>query len=210
MRVIRIIALVSAIFLSGRLANAQGLPTLPLGGYYINCPYSLNNIAFDYSLLEYQGHFWNSTWRASVAAFPLPPRTWYVPVGTSTLVSTDGQAKWLDPQVEVLCWIYNALDVVSTHDDPIRFSGSVVQCGSSTGGGNVGGTSFTDIGMDPGYDPYGTFDSDGGGSCGTGTSGDSGGGGFVCHTEYVYIEISYDGGVTWDGWWEGYATVCDS
>ncbi|HEX8245007.1 MAG TPA: hypothetical protein VF541_15970, partial [Longimicrobium sp.] len=71
-------------------------------------------------------------------------------------------------------------------------------------------TGFTDVGMDPGYDPYGTFDPSGG-ACGTPSSPSPGsnGGGLVCHTEYIYIEISYDGGLTWEGWWQGYATVCE-
>jgi hypothetical protein len=48
-------------------------------------------------------------------------------------------------------------------------------------------------------DPDGSFGSTGGG----GTSG-----GANCHDEYTVIEISYDDGVTWHKWWEGWATVC--
>jgi hypothetical protein len=52
--------------------------------------------------------------------------------------------------------------------------------------------------------------SGGTGSGGTGSGGESGGGGGSnCRTEYVVIEISYDGGNTWQTWYEGSVTVCD-
>jgi len=205
----RPVALVIAMFLGVDFAGAQGLPPLPPGGYYINCPYALNDIAFNYSLIYYEGHYWDTPWRATSAAFPLAPRTWYVPVGASTLISTDGKAKWDQPQIEVLCWIYNALDIITYHYDPYRFSGTVSPCESSSGGGGAGGTPFSGSAMAPEYDPYSSFDSGGGTSCsGTSGNGDSGSG-LVCHTEYIYIDISYDGGLTWEGWWEGYATVCE-
>jgi hypothetical protein len=31
----------------------------------------------------------------------------------------------------------------------------------------------------------------------------------VCWEEYVVIEISYDGGLTWQTYWSGWGTVCD-
>lgn len=212
MRALRNVTLFIATFLSLRGAAAQGLPELPPGGYYINCPSGLNNIAFDYSLLPYAGHYWDTEWRTTLWTFPLPSRNWYAPVGTSTLISTDGKARWEYPQIEVLCWIYNAMDILSRHYDPVRFSGTVKECGASGSGGDVSLTT-SDIGMDPSYDPYDTYDP-GGGSCeesggSGGTGGGTGGGGSVCHTEAITIEISYDDGMTWETWWEGYATVCE-
>jgi hypothetical protein len=52
------------------------------------------------------------------------------------------------------------------------------------------------------YAYYCDGDDDGGGG---------GGGGWtkVCSTEYIWIEISYDGGETWSTLWEGYAEVCE-
>jgi hypothetical protein len=48
------------------------------------------------------------------------------------------------------------------------------------------------------------------GGCGTGTGGGStGGGGMECHVEWIELEISYDGGITWHPFWEGYANVCE-
>jgi hypothetical protein len=59
-----------------------------------------------------------------------------------------------------------------------------------------------------GYDPFESQVSNGG--CGSsGGGGDPGTGGGNCHTEWVVIEISYDGGNTWQTYWEGTATVCE-
>lgn len=41
------------------------------------------------------------------------------------------------------------------------------------------------------------------------SGGGGGGGGSGCTWEYGVIEISYDGGVTWEVWWQGWYTVCD-
>lgn len=61
------------------------------------------------------------------------------------------------------------------------------------------------------YDPYSP--TQGGDGCdGTGPGGDPGessGSDSTCRTEYVFIEVSFDDGATWQIWWEGYATVCD-
>lgn len=42
--------------------------------------------------------------------------------------------------------------------------------------------------------------------CGGGGSGD--GGGYTCSWEWMEIEISYDGGQTWQTYWSGYGQVC--
>jgi hypothetical protein len=67
----------------------------------------------------------------------------------------------------------------------------------------------TDVTYEP-YDPdYGGSDDCGGSGSGGGGDGGSGAGsGSGCRTEYVYVEVSHDGGATWVTYWEGYATVC--
>ncbi len=52
--------------------------------------------------------------------------------------------------------------------------------------------------------PRGEGDGSGGGGGETGTGGSG-----SCRTEYVYVEVSLDGGNTWTVWWEGEATVCE-
>jgi len=147
--------------------------------------------------------------------FPQYGPVWYYGK-PNPVISDDGTKKWTNPSANVTCYtdwyyLYPTTNMDATFRWHINeYGGTVTSCDSG-GGGNVGGTGFTDIGMDPGYDPYGTYDP-GGGSCGEPgeTGSPSGGNGFVCHTEYIYIEISYDGGKTWEGWWQGYATICES
>jgi hypothetical protein len=81
-----------------------------------------------------------------------------------------------------------------------------------SGGGDDGGGGECETQLI--YDPTQPCPGGGGGGGGDGSggddgSGDGGGGGSNCHTEYIIIEISYDGGETWSVWWEGYATVCE-
>jgi hypothetical protein len=56
---------------------------------------------------------------------------------------------------------------------------------------------------DPGYD-----DGSSGAAGGCDDSGGAAPPGSYCHDEYVYIEISNDGGITWTTIWEGWAIVC--
>ena len=55
------------------------------------------------------------------------------------------------------------------------------------------------------YDPDDPCSSGGGG---TGGGGSGGGGGDNCHSEYVTIEVSTDGGNSWTTWFAGEAQVC--
>jgi hypothetical protein len=63
------------------------------------------------------------------------------------------------------------------------------------------------------YDPYSAGSTDNSG-CGTptddGTIGVGGGSstGSNCHTEYIYVDMSQDGGLTWTTIWEGETLVC--
>jgi hypothetical protein len=75
-----------------------------------------------------------------------------------------------------------------------------------SGGGDAGSCNSQII-YDPSTPPDQTCPGGGGGG-GTGGGGGSGPGGSTCTSEYIYIEISYDGGATWSVWWEGYASVC--
>jgi hypothetical protein len=124
-------ALALCLFFSVRPAAGQVLPPLPPGGYYISCPTAFNNVFYNYGYVEYQGHEWDSLWFASSSIATLPSLRWYKPPSSTTvLTSRDGRAKWYDPEVQVLCWIYNALDIIAYHYNPYAFRGRVV-CGFS-------------------------------------------------------------------------------
>lgn len=66
------------------------------------------------------------------------------------------------------------------------------------------------------YDPHGPVPAPDGDlrlSCGGGGNGDGGMGfnpdDFTCSWEYLTIEVTRDGGVTWEHYWSGWAQVCD-
>jgi hypothetical protein len=60
---------------------------------------------------------------------------------------------------------------------------------------------------DVNYDPFNPTapDCPGGG----GGGGDGDGGGVDCRSEYIVVEVSFDGGNTWILWWQGTALVCE-
>jgi hypothetical protein len=98
-------------------------------------------------------------------------------------------------------------------EDPITTPVFVRHSGGGAGGGGCeNDTQYTY----ETYDPYNAGLGDNTG-CGTGVSGSgtggSGGGGSGgatnCHTEYIYIDVSTDGGLTWTTIWEGDALVCE-
>jgi len=126
------------------------------------------------------------------------------------ITSRDGEARWYQPELYVRCTAtdkYFMGHIISTTE---RYSvlanrGEIVVCRGTTGlldepTGDYGG------GPSAAYDPYSRF----GGSNGCESQGSGGGGGntTTCWDEYIYVEISYDGGATWDTIWEGWAEVC--
>lgn len=85
-------------------------------------------------------------------------------------------------------------------------SGSGDGCGGGEGaGGGEYITSHDEIAVySSDYDPYASEP-----PCGGGTGGGGGGvPGFTCSYDYVTLEISKDGGQTWEVWWAGWTLVC--
>lgn len=134
----------------------------------------------------------------------------------SPAYSDDRTAVWRNPGVLAECsigWYYNpsgSFAYVEFLWHIVTYHGTVSQMG--------------DCGDDEiytgAYDPYfvgtptdtpvnGPCDDGGGPGGGGGGSGGGGAGGqLVCHFETVQLEISYDGGVTWDIYWTGLVNVC--
>lgn len=131
------------------------------------------------------------------------------------ITSLDGDARWYEPELYVRCTatdkfflghIISVTELYSVLDN----RGEVVVCrgrttlldepvGDYPGGGG---------GPDATYDPYNQFEGSSTGCESQSSSGGGGGGTAVCHDEYVYVEVSYDAGATWEVIWEGYAQVC--
>lgn len=130
-----------------------------------------------------------------------------------TPISADGRAKWIDPGHYTKCekqiWFVpgqpGRIERVRDKYTTVYTEGYAEEISVCSG---------PEIIREP-YDPYSpTGPNDPGDDCESpanpgGEGGGGGGGGMSCHTEYVIVEISNDGGATWEVYWEGYATVCE-
>lgn len=163
----------------------------------VPCPSRLNN-AFGYQAVAHQGHFFWSQWHSDLTNYPLPSYNWYHAYPNRDPVSDDERAIWKNARIQVHCWVYKAYWLMQWHYDIVARSGSVeANCDRSGGGEALWAEA---------YDPYAadaprslaTEDCDGDDSSG-------GGGGKDCTWVYADIQISYNGGRTWDTLWSGYA-----
>lgn len=113
-------------------------------------------------------------------------------------IDKTGQVRWVSAGLYVTCWY---IDLPWPMSDR-KVAQNEFELGHIE---NVGYACHDDsvefVDYDP-YDPDGDEDS----SCGPG----GGSGSDVdCRSEYVVVEISYDGGFTWSTLWEGFVTVCE-
>lgn len=150
------------------------------------------------------GGQWSVTWNtmrgqfgsAAYAGYPNPVK------------SVDGQKIWENPTAYVECWvdwyIENGGEQAYYRWHVLDYGGDVRDCTSSDSAGSSGrnGLPAEYDPYDP-YDPWGCSDPYEGGGGGQGE-----GGGAGCRVEYVFVDISYDGGNTWHTLWEGWASVC--
>jgi hypothetical protein len=126
-------------------------------------------------------------------------------------MSDDGGAKWTNPGVYVECtltWYYNPDGSVAYVDfrwHIISYSGNITE-------NDVCGGEDDDSIYVMSYDPYASgHDSieacDG--VAGSGGGADAGGLTPSCAWQWLELEISYDGGVTWQQLWTGWVQVCE-
>lgn len=96
----------------------------------------------------------------------------------------------------------------------VSFEGTVWRSGAGgdDGCGDAGGDWY----YTESYDPYDPAPEGGGDTVGTASCGGSGGGGagfdpgnYSCSWDYITVEISYDGGKTWEHFWSGWAQICE-
>lgn len=91
----------------------------------------------------------------------------------------------------------------------LSFEGTVWRVGDNGGdGGGCGGGEWYYM---ESYDPYAPEENAATASCGGGGGGggSDSGGNYSCYWDYITLEISYDGGQTWEHFWSGWAKVCD-
>jgi hypothetical protein len=155
----------------------------------------------------YQGKEFQTQWRSVNQATPLPSYNWYEATPDPNPRSTTGTSRWYGAKLQGHCTVERTPYYISYHTYPVAFEGTVRECGGGGGGGPWDATGIIDPPESDQFEPYDQWSEYG--DCG-GTGGEGGGGGSqACHEEYVYIEISYDNGLTWHKLWEGWATVCE-
>ncbi|HEX8213051.1 MAG TPA: hypothetical protein VF584_22945 [Longimicrobium sp.] len=165
------------------------------------------------SLTQFKGYYFNVFWQRSSEGFT--GQGFYRPQGGVVPVEAILQrVEWLAAGIVVACWrkpIRRPSGITSyvLKERIVDRIGRIVPHDSN---GDENGGMCHQLEDDP-YDPYSPTDDPGCPGPDSGGSTDGGGGGEgdkpACRTEYVLIEISYDNGVTWEVYWEGYATVCD-
>jgi hypothetical protein len=176
----------------------------------ITCPTPISGIG----PVPYQGRYWNSMNGPYVAVTRTLIKTRYrranlLPIAFASLDGARAAADWFEvgckpflgiPTFDIATFVPGNW-VVTYEPPPPDSGGGEGECETQfiydPSQGCPGGGNGDDGGGSGGDDP-----GDGGGS-------GTGGGGTSCHTEYVFIEVSYDGGSTWSTWWEGYANVCE-
>lgn len=153
---------------------------------------------FNHGVL-YEGYEFLTAWRSIIQTTPLPSRNWYEAASDPNPLSSDRRARWHGAQLEGYCTIERTPYYITYHTYPVAYRGNVRPCRSGGGGGSG---SYEDPLESFMYDPYTSE-----GECAEGAArGEIGGAG--CRVEYVYVEWSGDGGLTWQVIWEGFATVC--
>lgn len=127
------------------------------------------------------------------------------------VLSRDGAKIWDNPTAFVTCWIdwyEENFGLQAYYRWEIEdYGGEVRNCTSPRP------NTLPAVEYDTEYDPYQPYDPIGTSNCsnplgGNGGGGGAGGDGGGCRVEYVYVDISFDGGASWTLLWEGWATLC--
>lgn len=93
----------------------------------------------------------------------------------------------------------------------LSFEGTIWRAGDDDDGwgcGDGGGDRYC---MES-YDPYAPEPDEGAVTANCGGGGGGAGfdpGSYSCYWDYITLEISYDGGQTWQHFWSGWAQICD-
>ncbi|HEX8273359.1 MAG TPA: hypothetical protein VF615_12020 [Longimicrobiaceae bacterium] len=170
----------------------------------INCPTRLNDEVNDYQPVTHEnGRFW-SQWDSEVKSYPLPSKNWYRAYPVSSINSDDNGLRWHNARILVHCYEEKTIYYTRFHYHQIGSAGRVeiLQC-KADGGVDP----FLNEPYSTTYDPYATAGP--AGVVASDCSGDGGDTGAGCPSLFVTIEISYDGGSTWEPYWQGWVIFCD-
>jgi hypothetical protein len=194
------------------MSSADHLVAQVIRGHteYTVCPTPFRPIS---GITSHAGKLWYVTYHT----FPYQVGFAQYSALPSPAVSDDGKATWTDPGAYVECtntWYFNPNGSVAFVDfrwHVVDYRGEVTYTGS--------GACETDGGGDPvyitSYDPYAPVSDEHPGEvslqgCDGSTGGNSGsGGGRSCWWEWMTVEVSYNGGLTWETLWSGWGQVCE-
>lgn len=138
----------------------------------VPCEYSYAPSFYSYYGVEFEGQMFRSEWRSKRSDFPLPAWNWYYAYPNSTVVSNHGTHRWENAEIQVHCWVYRAMYVITHHRDHVASLGRLEEiCGEDNweeiemqayddGGSGSNSTVSTtcsgDGGGDPGRGPGGS------------------------------------------------------
>ena len=179
------------------------------------CPLVLNDNVDDYQPVknfdDWQYDF-RSVWFSVLKTTPLPSANWYHAYPNVDIADESHTVVWKDAQIQVHCFWEQTPFYSRLHYDQIGSSGRLIkECTGSSGGGVSGSGDWGDSEIaSTSYDPYSALDVDNGDCESPPVIDDSGGGAgrSDCRTEYLYVDVSTDGGLTWTTVWEGEVEVC--
>jgi hypothetical protein len=183
--------------------SASPLHGQTYGEWDVACPLYLTprfSAPFNHGVI-YQGKEFITRWRSVSQATPLPSYNWYEATPYANPLSTDGTSRWYGAKVEGHCTVDRNPYWVRYNVYPVAYDGQVRSCSNGAGGNWY---YITDP-LDESYEPYTSTEPES--DCNS-SGGGSGSAVVTCHDEYVYVEVSNDGGVTWEVIWEGWAQVC--
>jgi hypothetical protein len=193
---IRLLAGATVALLLGVASPALSQRTL-VGSEPTVCPPAFTPIS---GLTFHAGYAWSVMWTTSPGQIGSARYG-----GPASVTSTDGNAVWSLPGLLAECTI-DWYRLPNGHHDAYFHWHVVMYFGRVTRALDCTTDDEFDLASNsPSYDP---FDPAGAGCGEGGGSGDGATADLTCHTEYAFIEISTDGGVTWMVWWEGFVEVC--
>ncbi len=95
----------------------------------VPCEYSFSARFYSYYGVEFEGQMFMTQWRSKLGLdrAPLPSWNWYYAYPMRTVVSNNGKYRWEDAEIQVHCWVYRAMYVITHHRDHVASLGRLVE-----------------------------------------------------------------------------------
>jgi hypothetical protein len=93
----------------------------------VPCEYGYSARFHSHYGVEFEGQMFMSQWLSKSSKFPLPSWNWYYAYPMQTVVSNNGKYRWENAEIQVHCWVYRALYVITHHRDHVASLGRLVE-----------------------------------------------------------------------------------